>query len=156
MPTAERLDKLSKLIALFDDFHQALSVLDDATARELVANWTDVRNRYVEPSGVPRSALASGMEQGLRETPMLMHSMNSEARKRANQALASATMAHYPDFLAKTAGRIAKVKARGSIRGEGEFHLIRHQADLIEGMPGQTMELQQIYALLDAYEARLG
>ena len=154
MPATERLDKLAKLVALYDDFHQALSVLDDATARKLVANWADVRGQYAEPSGVPRSALASGMEQGLRETPTLMHSMNAEARTRANQALASATMAHYPDFLAKTVERIAKVKARGSIRGESEFHLIRHQADLMEGMPGQTEELQRLCALLDAYEAR--
>lgn len=49
---------------------------------------------------------------------------------------------------------MAKVKARGSIRSKSELHLTRHQIDVLEGMPDQCAELQQLYILLDAYEAR--
>ncbi|SEL77532.1 hypothetical protein SAMN05216359_11694 [Roseateles sp. YR242] len=151
----KRLDKLARLLAVFDEFHHALEGLDDSTSRRLAENWAGVRPQYAEPpAGIPRSALAAGMEQGLRETPMLMQAMNPEARRHAAKALASATLAHYPDFLAKTAERITKVKARGSIRGESEFHLIRSRVDELEGASGQSIDLQQLYKLLDAYEGR--
>lgn len=146
--TVQRRDKLGNLIAVFDAFHEALMGLDEPLAQRLTANWARARRLYVyPPEGVTRSTLATGMEQGLRETPKLIQSMSPEARRHAAQALASATQAHYPDFLAKTAERIAKVKARGSICGESEFNLIRHQVDELEGIPGDNAELQQLYEL---------
>lgn len=149
-----RADKLAKLVAVFDEFHQALAEIDDAKAQRLVENWAGIRRQYVEPSGAPRSAFAAGMEQGLRETPMLLQSMHSESRKTAARALAAATLAHYPDFLVKDAERLAKIKARGSIRGENEFYLVRHQVDLLEGEPSQGEELRQLYELVDRFEGR--
>lgn len=149
-----RPDKLTKLIAVFDEFHQALAALDDPKAKRLVENWSGIRHQYVEPSGAPRSAFAAGMEQGLRETPMLLQSMNSEARKCAVQALAAATLAHYPDFLAKNAERLAKIRARGSIHSENEFYLVRHHVDLLEGESSKNEELRLLYELVDGYERR--
>jgi hypothetical protein len=137
----ERSDKLTKLIAVFDQFHDAIARLDDPTAKRLVENWAGVRHQYATPAVAPRSALAAGMEQGLRETPMLLQSMRSEARKYAVQALAAAISAHYPAFLLKDAERLAKIKARGSIRGENEFYLVRHQVDLLEGEPSRKEDL---------------
>jgi len=149
-----RTDKLTKLVAVFDQFHNVIAQLNDPTAERLVENWAGVRRQYVAPLGAPRSALAAGMEQGLRETPMLLQSMPSEARKSAVQALAEATSSHYPDFLAQDAERLAKIKARGSIRTENEFYLIRHQVDLLEGEPSQEHELRLLYELVDKFEAR--
>jgi len=80
-----RTDKLTKLIAVCDRFYDAVARLDDPKAKRLVDNWAGIRHHYVEPSGVPRSALAAGMEQGLRETPMLLQSMSAEARKYASK-----------------------------------------------------------------------
>lgn len=152
--TLARTDKLTKLVAVFDQFHEAIERLDDPTAKRLVENWAGIRHQYVEPSGAPRSAFAAGMEQGLRETPMLLRSMPPEARKCAVQALAAATSAHYPDFLNKDAERLAKIKARGSICGENEFSLVRHHVDLLEGEPGQEKELRLLYELVDRFEGR--
>lgn len=151
-----RSDKLGKLVAIFDQFHFAIAKLDDPMAQRLVVNWAGIRHQYDQPTIAPRSALASGMEQGLRETPMLMQSMQPEARKHAVQALAAATSAHYPDFLVKEADRLAKIKMRGSIRGEGEFHLVRHQIDMLEGEPGQEQEqeLRLLYELAEKFEGR--
>ena len=153
-PTVARPDKLTKLVAVFDQFHSVIAQLNDPTAKRLVENWSGVRNQYVAPAGVPRSALASGMEQGLRETPMLLQSMSAEARKSAAQALAEATSSHYPDFPAKDAERLAKIKARGNIRSESEFHLIRYQVDLLEGEPSQQQEVRLLYELVGKFEAR--
>jgi len=152
--TVPRADKLSKLIAVFDQFHDVIAGLDDPKVRRLVENWAGIRHQYIEPSGAPRSAFAAGMEQGLRETPMLLQSMQPEARRCAVQALTSAISAHFPDFLVKDAERLAKVKDRGSIRGEKEFYLVRHQIDLLEGEPSQGEELRLLYALVESHEAR--
>ncbi len=149
-----RTDKLSKLVAVFDQFHDAIARLDDPNAKRLVENWAGIRHQYVEPSGTPRSAFAAGMEQGLLETPMLLRSMQSEARQYAVQALVSATSAHFPDFLVKEAERLAKIKERGSISGEKEFYLVSHQIDLLEGEPSQAEELQLLYALVEDFESR--
>src|SRR5687768_5649839 len=112
-----RVDKLTKLVALFDQFHGAIAPLDDPLAKQLISNWASLRDKYVAPVGAPRSAFAAGMEQGLRETPMLIKSMQPEVRKLAAQALAAAITAHYPEFLAKDSVRLEKIRARGSIRG---------------------------------------
>ena len=152
--TVARADKLTKLVAVFDQFHHAIARLDDPMAKRLVDGWAGIRHQYVEPSGAPRSAFAAGMEQGLRETPMLLQSMHPDARKGAVHALAAATSVHYPEFLAKDAERLAKIKERGSIRGDNEFHLVRHHVDLLEGEPSQEEELQLLYELVDRFEGR--
>ncbi|MTW03961.1 hypothetical protein GM668_17920 [Duganella ginsengisoli] len=149
-----RTDKLTKLVAVYDQFHEAIAQLDDPAARRLVENWAEIRHRYVEPVGAPRSAFASGMEQGLRETPMLLRSIHREGRKLAAQALAVATSAHYPDFLQKDAERLFKIKARGSIRGENEYYLVRHHVDLLEEDPTQSEELKLLCSLVGKFEAR--
>jgi hypothetical protein len=149
-----RSDKLGKLVAIFDQFHDAIARLDDPMAQCLVANWVGIRHQYEQPTHAPRSALATGMEQGLRETPMLMQSMQPEARKQAVQALSAATSVHYPEFLVKEAERLAKIKMRGSIRGESEFHLVRHRIDVLEGETGQEQELRLLYELAEKFEGR--
>jgi hypothetical protein len=152
--TLARTDRLTKLVAVFDQFHEAISRLDDPMAKRLIAIWAGWRKKYEELNGAPRSAFASGMEQGLREIPMLFWTMPAELRKFSVQGLAAATSAHYPDFLEKDAERLAKIKVRGSIRGEKEFYLVRHHVDLLEGEPSQEMELQQLYDLVERFEAR--
>jgi len=150
----DRTDKLTKLVAVFDQFYEAIAQLDDPTAKRLVESWACIRHQYVQPTSAPRSAFASGVEQGFRETPMLLQSMPTEARKCAVQAFAAATSVHYPDFLDKEAERLAKIRARGYIRSENEFYLVRHQVDLLEGEPSQEEELRLLYELVDRFEGR--
>jgi hypothetical protein len=147
-------DKLTRLIALYDQFHLAINHLDDPVAKRLVESWTAIRGQYVTPTGAPRSAFATGMEQGLRETPLILQSMPTQVRKRAAEALAKATAAHYPQFVVKESARIDNIKARGFIRGEGEYHLVRNQVDVLEGDPRRIDELPRLYELLEKFEAR--
>lgn len=53
-----RVDKLTKLIAVFDQFH-TMALRDNPLAKQLAGNWSDIRDRYVRPEGVSRSALAA-------------------------------------------------------------------------------------------------
>jgi len=149
-----RIDKLARLIAAFDQFHGEIAKLEDPTAKRLVNNWTGIRDQYVTATVARRSALAAGMEQGLRETPILMQDMQLEAREFAAHALAAATSTHYPDFVAKEAERLTKIKARSSIRGEAEFYFVRHRIDLLEGDPRQGEELRLLYELADRFEGK--
>jgi hypothetical protein len=146
-----RQDKLSKLVAVFDQFHQELASVEDERAVQLNENWRQVRPRYAQPSGEhPRSALAAGMEQGLRETPMLLKSFNPEVRAKAAKALSAAIRLHYPEFAVKDKERLEKIRARGSIRGENEYYLIRHHIDVLEG--NEAPELSEWYALIERFE----
>lgn len=149
-------DKLAKLVAVFDQFHASVAQLDDPTAKRLAESWAALRHEYVSPTGAPRSAFATGMEQGLREMPMAMQRLPPRLRTRAAQALANAISAHCPEFLVKEEQRLAKIKARGHIRSESEFHLVRHHVDVLEGEPDREQELRQLYELVNRFEVRGG
>lgn len=110
----------------------------------------------MNPIDAPRSALAAGLEQGLREMPTLLKSIHPEARKRAIEALSAAIVARYPDFLAKDAERLARIRARGAIRSENEYYLVRHHVDLLELRPQQEEDLRLLYELIDRFEASGG
>ena len=96
------------------------------------------------------------MEQALREVPMILSSLESGERKLAAGALSAALAAHYPDFIAHDVERLNKIKARGFIRGEKEYYLVRHQIDVLEAVPGHGTELKRYYALVDRYDAGSG
>ena len=149
-----RVDRLTRLVALFDQFHSVIAPLDDPWAKRLAGNWSKIRHQYVAPAGAPRSALAAGMEQGLREIPEFLGSMRPEVRKIAAHALEVAIASHYPEFSAKDAARLEKIKSRGSIRGENEYYLVRHHIDTLEGVSDRNEELRLFYDLVDRFEAR--
>lgn len=149
-----RPDKLAKLLAVFEHFHNSIALLDDPIAKRLIENWARVRYQCVTPEGVSRATLAAGMEQGLREMKALMEPMPADVRRWAVLALAEATATHYADLLVKDAERLAKIWARGFIRGNNDYYLIRHQVDLLEGVAAQEQELRVLYGLIDAFEGR--
>jgi hypothetical protein len=150
-----KLDKLAKLVTVFDEFHHSISILQEERAIQLCTNWTESRERYANPSGeYSRSALAQGMEQGLRETPMLMKSLTPKSRLIAAKALSVSLHSHFPDFLVKEAERLNKVRTRGSIKNEGEYYLVRYQIDVLEGSIGSERELNMLHKLIDGYEGK--
>ena len=149
-----RIDKLTRLVSVFDQFNGVIASLDDPVAKRLAENWRVIRGNYVDRLAASRSALATGMEQGLRETPAVLGAMQPETRKVAAEALATAVAAHYPEFLIKDSARLEKIDARGSIRGENEFYLVRHHIDVLESDPSKNVELLRWYALVERFESR--
>jgi len=84
---------------------------------------------------------------------MLLAGADTRWRARVTAAYRSAVTNHYPDFFAKDAERFEKIRARGRIRTEVEFYLVRHQIDEAEGAGRHTL-LRELYGLVDAYEGR--
>ena len=147
--------RLRSLVAFYDAFHQALQREADPQAQKLCASWASVKPQYVGSSsaGTP-SQLAAGLEQGLRELPMLFKPMSARCRAAASQALASALHEHLPSFAAKQDERLAKLVARGSIRSEREFYLVRHAIEIAESDMQPPPVLSALYSLVERYESR--
>lgn len=149
--------KLQKLVAAYERFGAEIAGVPDAWAERLhivssgVAGFAsdNLSRRDTKPG-----ELAAGLEQGLRETPDLSAAVAPEYRPKVAAAFYRAVTAEYPDFFNKDAKRLDKVLARGRIRTEPEFYLVRHFLDTLEGVPQATSTVQQLYELLGAYEAR--
>jgi hypothetical protein len=147
--------KLEMLFGVFETFHTALAEVPDPMARKLCENWSAVRGNYLNPpQGIRPSQLASGLEQGLLETPMFAAAMAQPHRAQAEQALLQALKAEYPSFLSSQKARLSKIISRGRINSESEFMLVRHAVDVAEGNQDEAGELQNLYILLDQFEAR--
>ena len=61
---------------------------------------------------------------------------------------------HLPSFAAEQDERLAKVVARGSIRSEREFYLVRHAIDNAESGMQPPAELSSLYSLVERFESR--
>lgn len=70
--------------------------------------------------------------------------------------MATAVNGVRPLFLIKDAEKLARTRARGAIRSENEYYLVRHHVDLLELRPHQEEELRQLYELIDCFEASGG
>jgi hypothetical protein len=152
------MTKAEKILAAYERFGKAIADIPDERAltlhrtsvgaREFVA---DVRAR--DPK-ITISRASAGLEQGLRETPNLIQEIAPEWRTKVTQAFYEAVMAEYPEFITLESERLRKILARGKIRTEAEFYRVRYEIDVVEGTPSRRGELQNLYALVDAYEAR--
>lgn len=153
--TGVRPDRLTRLVAVFDEVHEALARLSNPVARVLAKNWADNRKQFTAAGTAPRSALVAGLEQGLRELPMILSSMPSGERTVVAGALSAAVAAHYAEHGARDLARLERIKTRGSIRSEGEYHLVRYRMDALERVPAQQDELQRLQELVAGFEARI-
>jgi len=150
--------KPEKLVAAYARFARAVSNIPDEKAWELCrvaagvpAFVTEARTRDPKPTG---SQIAAGLEQGWREMLDLVGEVDIQWRGAVSNALHDAIAAEYPEFLQLETARLEKIMARGKIRTEAEFYLVRHNIDVLEGEPELPEELRRLYALVEAYEAR--
>lgn len=149
--------KSEKLLAVYARFAQALSGIPDEKTWELAMVATGVPAFVVEvrscdPSQTS-SQIVSGLEQGLRDMPNLIGEVDTHWRAAVSKALHDALAAEYPEFLRVEAARLEKILARGKIRTEAEFHLVRHRIDVLEAEPELSEALRCLYALVGAFES---
>jgi hypothetical protein len=150
--------KSEKLFAAYARFAQTIVGIPDAKAWELCqvaagvpAFVAEVRSRDPKQTS---SQIVTGLEQGLREMPGLIGEVDSLWRGAVSKALYDAVAAEYPEFLKLETARLEKVMARGKIRTEAEFSLVRHRIAVLEGEPELAEELRNLYALVEAFESR--
>jgi len=153
-----RRTKLQKLMAIYERFGADIAEVPDQWAQQLHRMASGVTRSVpalLSKDGAPKpSELASGLEQGLRETPDIIATVSAQWRPAVAHAFRNAVSAEYPEFFERDSQRLEKVLARGQIKTESEFYLARHFVDTLEGDPNAAARLQQLYAMLDAYELR--
>lgn len=150
--------KSEKLLATYARFAQTIVGIPDEKAWELCqvaagvpAFVAEIRSRGPKQTS---SQVATGLEQGLREMPGLIGEVDSQWRGAVSKALHDAIMAEYPEFLRLEAARLEKVMARGKIRTEAEFYLVKHKIAVLEGEPDLPEQLRSLYALVEAFGER--
>src|SRR5437868_243121 len=93
--------KVEKLIATFEHFAEAIYSIEDVRAQELYKIASDVQAfvaRARESSPRPKSsAIVSGLEQGLRETPLLISGIAAKWRPQVSIALHESLVSEYPE-----------------------------------------------------------
>ena len=150
--------KLEKLIAVYEHFGQEIEAIPDPWASNLAKQSNAVRatveKTLGKEPGATKGQFAAGLEQGLRDTPDFIAMISPEWRSQVAKALNSAVLTAYPEFLAKDAERLEKIRSRGKIRTESEYYLIRHKIDVLEG-GGDTELLTEFYALVDSFGSKV-
>lgn len=150
--------KSEKLLAVYARFAQAITAIPDEKAWELALVATGVPTFVAEarPQGAKptSSQVVSGLEQGLKDMPNLISEVDSQWRGAVSKALHDALAAEYPEFLLLEAARLEKVMARGEIRTEAEFHLVRYRMDVLEAEPELPQALGRLYVLVEAFKSR--
>lgn len=115
---ARSITRYDKLLATFEDLIAAISDVQEPMIAVLCSSWESTKNGYEQAlrSGVTKSQIASGMEQGLRELPMLFHEVGGEHRSRLLNVLHTAVAKNFPEFFKKDAALLASVVERNKIR----------------------------------------
>lgn len=72
---ARSITRYDKLLATFDELAGAISDVKEPLISGFCSSWESTKNGYKQAlrSGATKSQIASGMEQGLRELPMLLY-----------------------------------------------------------------------------------
>ena len=158
METSMQRTKLQKLVATYERFGVDIADVPDQWAQQLHRTSSGIAgsvSALLAKDGAPKpSQVASGLEQGLRETPDIIAAISAQWRPTVAQAFRNAVAAEYPDFFSKDSQRLDKVLARGHIKTESEFYLVRYFVDALQSEPDAASRVSQLYAMLDAYELR--
>ena len=147
--------KYDKLFTLFDEFSAAIAGINDPSVQQFCAAWISSKKVYAEAieSGVRKSTITAGMEQGLREMPVIFMQLNDVQRTEVMNALRAAVVDNFPEFYEKDALLLASIIRRAKIRNEREYYLVRYRIDELEGRPEGVGELGSLYQLVEKFES---
>lgn len=150
------MSKIEKLYRAHSLFSELIAAIPDDRAKELAS--IDVREFVAKtleqhPELKP-SNVAAGLEQSWRETPRLIRRISIKWRPLVSKAWNDATLSAYPEFLAREKIQLQKVIERGRIRTEAEFHRVSHEIDVLEGEDAPLAQMQLLYSLIDAFQAK--
>jgi len=138
---AEELGKLnsSELQPLLDSWYVSLGQVNE------ILNNSD---NEIKPS-----QFASGFEQGLRDTHLMLGDLNTQYRSSAIKVFYKIVGLHFPGFFQKNKAQLERIVAKGKIKNDNEWYLVRHRVDEIECQPNNQAELSVLNELLGKFEA---
>ena len=150
--------KLEKLVAVYECFGNAISVIPDEWAEKLSKSSKSVSVMYSSVTSgerkINRSEMASGLEQGLRDTPDFIAMVSPQWRVQVAKSYRLAIEQKYPEFLAEDEQKLIKIRERGRINTESEYYLVRHLVDVHEGNLVSAPLLHELYLLIDKYGSK--
>lgn len=119
------------------------------------ADWLSEILEAIRPGGdasksARKSEIATAQLQFLGE---ILHPSNKHGNEK-DEALNKSREVFYrefPEFFAKLVSKREKIIARGKIRSEDEYYLIRDHIDDIEGAPESAELLGKLYRLVDDF-----
>jgi hypothetical protein len=155
---SERRGRFDAYSIVYDRFNEELLKCDDPRAAMYAQSWIDTKAKFTawlnDPKKeVRRSSLASGMEQGLRDTLIALESYPAPIRERLTKAFRRILMEEAPDFFTGDSAKLMRIVKRGRLRNESEYYLVRHRLDEIEGRETHRDETIVLVRLLDGFEA---
>jgi hypothetical protein len=103
------------------------------------------------PGGVWPAGLLAGMREGARELPMLLTGLPRNERRAVAIEVERAGGRWLTELLFGAKTRIPKILARGRLRDEDEYRMVRAYVDTIEGDDPAPPELAQLWMLLDSF-----
>ena len=98
------------------------------------------------------SSLRTGLIEILRDLP---HMKSLAEQRRIFALVEQETGLRMVDFIDRDSARLKAILARGRIRGEADYRLVRSHVDVLEGDPGQAAALEAAYRLIGEFETRL-
>ena len=147
--------KFDKLVAVYTQIGNDFEQLDHPVLGDLAAvcfRASDVKEQLKnETPPAPPSSAVSGLEQGLRDLSLIVMNTPEDIRTTAVGCYRRALQDHYADFLEKDRIRLQKVLDRGHVRSEGEWYVLQHRLDEIEGDPQHAEEVEKLWELMDNY-----
>lgn len=148
--------KFDKLFNVFEQFNTSLEDFPGQRVSDLRESWAYAKDEYARIlcEGVSKSEIAAGLEQGLRELPLLLEGIAPQERIQIAAMLSKAIHDRYPEFAAKEAKDLAQILAKNKIRGERQFYLVRHRIDELEGTGAAEIEIKTLYRLINEFETR--
>ena len=150
--------KIQHLVETYDKIYIALKVLDHPTIDRLADLWVQARKKYVDVlenrvMGVKSSALIVGLEQGLRELPLIIDGLPALVAKEAQIVYQKIMAIEWPNLLENDAVVIKRIVESGDIKSESEYRLVKLFIDRIENKGSGDM-LKKLYILVDKYEKK--
>ncbi len=119
------------------------------------ADWLAEILESIGPDGyvvkkARKSEIATAQLQFLSD---ILHPGNRHGDERDEAASKSRDVFHreFPEHFAKLAARRDKIIARGKIRNEDEYYLVRNYIDDVEGDPESPELLEKLYRLVDDF-----
>jgi hypothetical protein len=147
--------KYEKLFAVYEDFTTALVNEHDPVVSTLCSSWKSSTSAYEQAlrAGVRKSQIASSLEQGLRELPMLLGEVENDKRGQVARILHSAVATNFPEFFRQDASLLAAIVQRSKISNAREYYAVRNRIDELEGKTDALDECSLLYKLVDQFDS---
>jgi hypothetical protein len=136
-------------------FTTAIADVDDPVVSALCSSWKSAKSTYEQAleSGVRKSQIASGMEQGLREMPTVLSAFENGKRAQVLVILHNFLVMTFPEFFEQDAQLLAVIIERSKIRSVREYYPVRHRIDELEGETSALDERGLLHKLVDEFES---